>query len=129
MAKSQARSKKKVSGTRFINFRKKKEFELGRDPTFTKVGEKKIKPIRIMSGDKKLITLSNDEVNVQNPKTKKNQKVKIDNVVENAANRHFVRRKILTKGTVIETKLGKARITSRPGQEGSLNAILIAEKS
>ena len=66
-----------------------------------------------------------DTVNILNLKTKKSKIVKIDNVIENSANRHFVRRNILTKGTIIETKLGKARITSRPGQESSLNAILI----
>ena len=53
------------------------------------------------------------------------EKLKITAVVENPANRHFVRRNIITKGTVIETEKGKARITSRPGQEGVINAILI----
>ena len=47
-------------------------------------------------------------------------------VVENPANRHFVRRNIMTKGTVIETEKGKARITSRPGQDGTINAVLIS---
>ena len=46
-------------------------------------------------------------------------------VVENKANKDFVRMNILTKGAIIETDLGKAKITSRPGQSGSINAILI----
>jgi len=46
-------------------------------------------------------------------------------VLENPANRHFVRRNILTKGTIIETVKGKAKITGRPGQEGMVNAVLI----
>jgi len=125
MAISQEKSKKKVSGSRYISLRKKKQFELGRDPTFSKLGNKKTKSIRIMSGKRKEITMYADTVNVLNPKTKKSKNVKIDNVIENSANRHFVRRNILTKGTIIETKLGKAKITSRPGQESSLNAILI----
>jgi len=128
MAVSQARSKRKVSGSRYIDLKKKKQFELGRDPTFSRVGERKTKLLRKMSGKKKEVTMYDDKVNLVDPKTKKRKIVKITNVVENAANRHFVRRKIITKGTVIDTELGKAKITSRPGQEGALNAILIEKK-
>jgi small subunit ribosomal protein S8e len=125
MAISQARSRKTATGSRYIDFRKKKQYELGRDPVHTKLGEKKVKSIRIMGGHKKDISLTNNSVNVVDPKTKKHKVVKIKNVLENVANRHFVRRNILTKGTVIETELGKAKITSRPGQEGCLDAVLI----
>ena len=125
MAISQARSRKTATGSRYIDFRKKKQYELGRDPVHTKLGEKKVKSIRIMGGHKKDISLTNNSVNVVDPKTKKHKVVKIKNVLENVANRHFVRRNILTKGTVIETSKGKAKITSRPGQEGAVNAVLI----
>jgi small subunit ribosomal protein S8e len=54
-------------------------------------------------------------------------KAKILMVVGNPANRHFVRRNILTKGCIIETDKGKARVLSRPGQEGVVNAVLIQE--
>ncbi len=47
----------------------------------------------------------------------------IESVLENPANRHFVRRNILTKGTIIETSKGKARITNSPGQDGIINAV------
>ncbi len=127
MAISQERSKKKVSGSRYISLRKKKKFELGRDPTSSKLGKRKTKLIRTMSGKRKEITMYSDKVNIINPKTKKSKIVKIKNVIENSANRHFVRRNILTKGTIVETEIGKAKISSRPGQEGSLNAILIKE--
>ena len=66
-----------------------------------------------------------DTINLIDPKTKKSSKIKIDKVLENPANRHFVRRNIITRGTVVETSKGKAKITSRPGQEGSINAVLI----
>ena len=127
MAISQTRSRKTATGSRYIDFRKKKQYELGRDPVHTKLGEKKVKSIRIMGGHKKEISLTNNSVNVVDPKTKKHKVVKIKNVLENVANRHFVRRNILTKGPVVETELGKAKITSRPGQEGCLNAVLIKE--
>jgi small subunit ribosomal protein S8e len=72
--------------------------------------------------------LSVDIANVYNPKTKKYSKEKIVTTSANPANRHFARRNIITKGSIIETEKGKARITSRPGQEGTVNAVLIEEK-
>jgi small subunit ribosomal protein S8e len=63
---------------------------------------------------------------VVDPKSNKVTKTEITSVVENHANIHYVRRNIINKGAVIETKLGKARVTSRPGQSGAINAILIS---
>ena len=37
----------------------------------------------------------------------------------------LVRRNIITKGSIVETKLGKAKVTCRPGQEGSVNGVLL----
>lgn len=125
MAISQARSKKKVSGSKYIDFRKKRTHELGRDPTYTKVGATKTKQIRGRGGVERSILLSADILNLYNPKTKKHEKVKIQNVVDNQANRNFVRRNIITKGTIVQTEKGKARILNKPGKEGSLNAILV----
>lgn len=55
----------------------------------------------------------------------KSQKTEIVNVVENPANANLVRRNVITKGCVVETKLGRARVTSRPGQEGVVNGVLV----
>ena len=125
MAISQKRSKRKVGGSRYVDSRKKKSYELGRDPTHTKLGEIKKKTIRKMAGERKEVHLTVNTINLLDPKTNKSSKIKIDKVLENPANRHFVRRNIITKGTVVETSMGKAKITSRPGQEGSVNAVLI----
>jgi small subunit ribosomal protein S8e len=86
---------------------------------------KKLRANRIMGSNLKHKLLSEEYVNLADPKTKKVTKAKITTVVENPANRNFVRRNILTKGTIVETEKGKARITSRPGQEGTVNAVLI----
>jgi len=125
MAISQKRSKRKITGGRYRPFRKEKIGELGRDPTLTKMGENRVRVIRIMSGKEKRVLLSAGLVNVYNSETKKYQKAKIKTVVENPANRHYVRRNIITKGTIVDTDIGKVKITSRPGQEGSLNGVLI----
>ncbi|MFH1443100.1 MAG: 30S ribosomal protein S8e [Candidatus Micrarchaeota archaeon] len=58
-------------------------------------------------------------------KNKSIKKVKIVNVVESPDNRHYTSENVLTKGAIIETELGKAKITSRPSQHGVVNAVLI----
>lgn len=120
------RSKRKPTGGRFKKgARKKKKYELARRPAFTKLAERKSKQIRVRSGDIKTLLMTCDIANVLDKKTGKHTKTKILNVIENAANRHYIRANIITKGCVIKTELGNAKVTSRPGQEGTVNAILI----
>ncbi|HLG24906.1 MAG TPA: 30S ribosomal protein S8e [Candidatus Nanoarchaeia archaeon] len=126
MALSQARPKRKLSGSRYKDYRKKKQYELGREPSFTRLEPKRVQTIRVMGANRKLRMLSTDTANLFDPKSKKYKQVKIKTITDNPANRHFVRRNIMTKGSVIDTELGKARITSRPGQEGVVNAVLIS---
>jgi small subunit ribosomal protein S8e len=66
-----------------------------------------------------------DKVNLFDPGVRKYTIETIKTVTENPANRHYVRRNIITKGSVIETSKGKARVTNRPGQEGMITAVLI----
>jgi len=125
MAITQRRPVQQESGKKYKKDRRKKLYEMGRRPALTKVGETSKKSLRTRGGDKKTIILEADSVNIFDKKDKKFKRLPIKNVLENSANRNFVRRNILTRGTVIETELGKARITSRPGQVGSLEAVLI----
>ena len=126
MALSQLRSTQKPSGGKYRKARKKRLFELGRQPSFTKLGGKRIVTIRARSANLKFRLLSSDIANIFNPKEKKNVQAKIKTITGNPANRNFVRRNIMTKGAIIDTEIGKARITSRPGQDGTVNAVLIA---
>tara|TARA_Y100000310_G_scaffold162833_1_gene162774 strand:- start:7258 stop:7638 length:381 start_codon:yes stop_codon:yes gene_type:complete len=125
MAISQRKSKRKPSGGRYVSLSKKKLKDMGNLPTHTRVGKRASKVIRGLGGNEKIILTTEEQVNVLDPKTKKYSKLKIEEVLENPANRHFVRRNILTKGTIIKTSKGNARIISRPGQEGVINAILV----
>ncbi len=127
MALTKSRPRRKVSGSRYVDYRKKRAYEKRRLPTMTKLGETKKSELRTRGGHKKQLLLTADIVNLYNPKDKKYKKVKIKAIVDNSANRHFIRRNILTKGAVIETEAGKAKVTSRPGQEGSVNAVLLVE--
>ncbi len=125
MAIDQSRSRLKASGSRYIDFRKKRKCDLGQVPTLSKVGELKRKKERTLGGSQRVKIMESNIANVLNPKTKKCVKAKINSVVDNPANKNYVRRNIMTKGTIIDTDKGKARITSRPGQEGTINAVLI----
>lgn len=126
MAISQAKANRKPTGSKYRAFRKKRQHELGRLPSLTKLAKKNIRTIRTRGNNQKLRLLSMDTANLFNPQTKNYEQVKINNIVENPANRHFVRRNIMTKGSIIETDKGRARITSRPGQDGIVNAILLS---
>ena len=114
-----------VSGGRVHLPRGKKLYEAGRAPTLTRVGARKTVTHRTKGGNSKLRLTQADVANVYDPKKKTFSKATITIVAENLSNRIYVRRNILTKGAVIETSVGKAKITNRPGQEGQINAILI----
>ncbi len=125
MAIFQFRSKRKNSGGRYRAIRKSKLREQGSLPAYTKPGKTKTRRVRVRGKNYKTKVLVGEFANVYDPKTKKNYKVKIETIVDNPANRHFIRRNIMTKSAIIKTEKGNARITSRPGQHGSINAVLI----
>jgi len=125
MVISQLRSKRKSSGGRYHDYRKKKQNEKGDLPTLTKLGEKKSKTVAGIGSTEKRKLLNANEANVLDSKTKKYVKAKIKAIVENPANRNYARRNIITKGTIIDTDKGKAKVTSRSGQDGNINAILM----
>jgi small subunit ribosomal protein S8e len=126
MALWQGESVRKPSGGRRRLSHKKRKFEIGREVILPTMGVGKHRNIRTMGGHTKVRILAHNKVNVTDPKTGKTQVVDFTTVTDNPANPHYVRRNILTKGAVVMTKLGKAKITSRPGQDGTLNAILVA---
>ncbi len=125
MAISHLKAKTKPSGGKYKSFRKKKQYELGRLPALTKIDKIRKKIVRTMGSNRKIRLLAIDTANLYDPKTKKYEKAKIKTITANPANRHFIRRNIITKGAVIETEKGKAKVTSRPGQDGVVNAVLI----
>jgi len=120
---------RKITGGKIRQHRKKRKRELGRYPTFTKLGEEKRKTIKIKGGGIKIRLFYGNYANVFVPKENKTKKVKIEAVLKNPANPQFVRSNIITKGTIIKTEIGLAKVTSRPGQDGVINAILIEEGS
>lgn len=52
------------------------------------------------------------------------KKAKIVKVIE-SHNPEYVRMNIITKGAVLETDVGKVRVTNRVGQDGVINGVLV----
>jgi small subunit ribosomal protein S8e len=125
MAISQLRSKRKATGGRFKRLFVKRLSRMGRLPVFTSIGARKIKTVRTIGGNKKSKILRAEKINLYDPKAKTHTIISMKNVVENPANSQYVRRNLITKGAIVETEKGKAKITSRPGQEAVLNAVLV----
>lgn len=125
MALWQGNSRRKSTGGRLIFARGKRRSEVAREHVDALVGAHRQKLIRTKGANQKVKLLSTDFINVTDPKTGKTQKATLSNVTENPANIHYVRRNIITKGAVVDTSAGKARVTSRPGQSGALSGVLV----
>lgn len=114
---------RKISSGKYHANRKKKKFEKKIQERVATIKETKRKQIRIRGGNKKTVLLN---AKVCNLKTKEGiKKAEIKNVLETPQNTFLARQNRLTKGAIIQTDKGKARITNRPTQEGCVNAILI----
>ncbi len=119
--------KRKDSGGRKIANRKKRRYEKGFFPAETALGKQKSRIIRKHGGTEKIRLLSVNQANISDV-SGKTVKVEIVRVIKNPANVDYDRRGVITKGTMIATSLGNARVTSRPGQDGIVNAILVSKK-
>lgn len=94
-------------------------------PHYDKDAEKEERRTKRMRGGQRKVGVHTGKfVNVV-LKDGKIQKVEITNVAESPDNRHFARENLITKGAILETALGKAKVTSRPSQHGVINAKLI----
>ena len=121
--------KGKLSGGRKRACRMKRKFERGSFPTETTLGKTKKKISRRQGHNIKVRLQSTTHANVSQPSKGKAKKAEILRVVKNPANVDYNRRGVITKGTIIETTLGTASVTSRPGQDGLVNAVLLQKES
>jgi len=102
----------------------------GSDPTETIVGkEDRRKTVEGMGRTSKVKQRKAKTASVVIPKEKKIVQAEILSVKENQANRLYTRRNIITKGAIIRVIVGgkeqEAKVTSRPGQNGVVQAILL----
>ena len=124
----QGASKRTYTGGKKIASRRKRKFEIGREFAETRIGPTKNKNISTRGGNRKVRLLSDSFINVTNPATGKTERATAETVTGNTANKHYIRRNIMTKGTIVRTNLGLVRVTSRPGQDGVINAVLLEEQ-
>lgn len=120
-------SRRKPSGGRHRPHRKKRRGELGSDTQPTTIGDDQQVKVRTRGGNDKVRVVSVENVSVTDPGSGDASQAEVESVVENPANPHYVRRNLITKGAIIQTDQGRARVTSRPGQDGTVNAVLIED--
>ncbi|PSQ57818.1 30S ribosomal protein S8e [Halobacteriales archaeon SW_8_68_21] len=121
--KDQGRSTRKRTGGRLKHASNKKRHQLGREPAETTVDETRLQYIDARGTDEKVRALSTNVAQVADGGEV--TEAEVENVVDNPANVNYARRNIVTKGAVIETSAGRARVTSRPGQTGQVSAVLL----
>jgi ribosomal protein S8.e len=125
MAIWQGKSRRKPTGGRLVRSHGKRRFEIGSEKQFTRLGKQSLKYYRTRGGNLKVRMLAAEYANVVDKKTNAVKKAKILNVKENPADPNYVQRNLINKGAKIETELGIAIVTSRPGQDGAVNAVLL----
>lgn len=123
MAVWHKQSGRKKTGGRTRRNRKSRKYDIGSQFSEPEKGEKSIQKKRTRGGNEKNVVKGANEINLSvNGEVKR---ADIESVEENPANPNFVRRSLLTKGTIVQTSEGEAEITSRPGQDGLVNGKLI----
>ena len=114
---------RKTTGGKYKKIKKRKSTGRQGQTRIVKIEKRKTKSIKTRGGNIKLVSFLENVANIMiRGKAKKST---IKNVLETPSNTFLARQNILTKGAIIETELGKAKITNRPSQEGNIQAKLI----
>lgn len=117
------RSLRKRTGGRLRPNRDRRKHELGSEPTETRVGETKLKAVDTRGTGQKVRALQVNSASVATDDG--TVAADLEDVVENPSDPNYARRNIVTRGAIVETSAGRARVTSRPGQDGQVNAVLV----
>ena len=113
----------KITGGRRYPLRSRRKYEIDRYPNEALVGEQITITRKVRGKNVKTAIKTIDSVNIAIDS--KIKKVKIIRVLENGTNNDYQRRGVISKGAILETEEGKCRVVSRPGQHGTVNAILV----
>ncbi len=116
---------RKLTGGRKVAMRGRRKFEIDRYPNEAIAGATQIVTRRTRGNNVKAAFKTAEYANVIDQEAKKVTRAKILRVTKNPANRDYERRGVISMGALIETEGGAARVVSRPGQNGVVNAILI----
>ena len=131
MAKWHGISRRKPSGGRLKRpnrYRGKRRTEVSSEAQYAYIGEKDDRKMyRKNAGSQTTRLLLANTVNVNIPKEGKTVKATLNSVIANDADPNFIRRNIVTKGSIVDTSMGKVKITSRPGMHGVASGILLED--
>ncbi len=114
----------KITGGRRHPLRIRRKYETDRFPNEPINGAQITVTRNVRGKNTKTALKAIDFVNLST-RDAKVKKTKILKVLENATNNDYQRRGIITKGAILEIQEGKCRVVSRPGQSGTVNAVLI----
>jgi small subunit ribosomal protein S8e len=118
---------RKLSGGRKIASRGRRKFEIDRYPNEAIVGTTEVITRRARGKRIKSALKSAEFANVVDSTSRKTTKIKILQVIRNPANKDYERRGVISKGALLQTEIGTAKVLSRPGQNGTVNAVLIKQ--
>jgi len=96
------RHKHRLTGGRRNVHQKKRKFEMGRPSAMTKIGSKKVVPIRVRGGNHKYRALRLDTGNFSWGSEVNTHRARVLDVVYNASNNELVRTKTLVKNAIIQ---------------------------
>ena len=116
---------RKLTGGRKVAMRGRRKFEIDRYPNEAVAGTTELVTRRTRGNNVKVAFKTAEFANVIDQESKKVTKSKILRVTKNPANRDYERRGVISMGALIETEGGSARVVSRPGQNGVVNAVLV----
>ena len=119
--------KRKHTGGLIKHTRSRRSDEKDSFSVDTLLGDHSIRVKNSRGGNVKVSLVSDNSVNVIDKSNNSIKKVAITRVLKNPSNRDYERRRVITRGAILDTELGKVRVLSRPGQSGIINGILISE--
>ncbi|KAF8530476.1 ribosomal protein S8e/ribosomal biogenesis NSA2, partial [Hysterangium stoloniferum] len=97
-----SRHKRSATGAQRAHYRKKRKFELGRQPANTRLGPKRIHTVRVRGGNIKYRALRLEGGNFAWGSEHVTKKTRVLVVVYNASNNELVRTNTLVKGAIVQ---------------------------
>tara|TARA_B110000305_G_scaffold233617_1_gene290351 strand:+ start:688 stop:1302 length:615 start_codon:yes stop_codon:yes gene_type:complete len=96
-----SRHKRRSTGGRMPVHQKKRKFEMGRQPAMTKLGQKRVRPVRGRGANMKYRALRIDAGNFSWGSEAVSRKTRVLDVVYNATNNELVRTKTIVKNCIV----------------------------
>jgi len=94
--------KRRLTGGKKPQYHKKRKYDMGRQMAMTKIGSKRIHPVRVRGGNTKFRALRLDTGNFSWGSEVCTRKTRVLDVVYNASNNELVRTKTLVKNAIVQ---------------------------